>query len=388
MDILLWRWSTAVQLTSAFMIAVFFVALSRSVRRPEVLWWKRAWIANLIALLVTLTFWVVQPGNAFAVRVVSGAYLAAKIAFVVMIIEGSGLVRLTSRQRWIGIALYGVAGGILLDSIMLLGLVLHGTLAIVFVAAAVVLVRRQKRRVVIWLAAGLTVRAAVALAEATAYAIANESLHTMWSAHARSFVAASSSFDTGAEWFLALGCVLVISERIQSELRDSNRELLAAQEDLRALADRDPLTGLANRRALPSILRAVQPAGAMFLFLDLDEFKEINDLHGHGVGDDCLREFAAALQACFRPDDAVVRYGGDEFVIVASGLDARAIDERLARLRGRLREAAFPRIAFSAGYSEMPPGGRPEEALRAADDAMYESRSASTSKRVLNPRRR
>jgi diguanylate cyclase (GGDEF)-like protein len=76
---------------------------------------------------------------------------------------------------------------------------------------------------------------------------------------------------------------------------------------LRALADRDLLTGLANRRVLPLVFRTVHPIGATFLFLDLDDFKEMNDRHGHGAGDEVLRQFAAALQASFRPDDAIVR---------------------------------------------------------------------------------
>ena len=77
------------------------------------------------------------------------------------------------------------------------------------------------------------------------------------------FLAASSSFDSGAEWLVALGCVIAVAERVQRELRQANQDLLAAQEDLRRLADRDPLTALDNRRHLPEALRAVQPQGGL-----------------------------------------------------------------------------------------------------------------------------
>src|SRR5476649_2145911 len=124
MDILLWRWSTAIQLTSAFMIAVFFVALSKSVRRPEVVWWRRAWVANLCALLATLVFWYFSL-NPIALILVRTVYLGAKLTFVLLIIEGSGVARLTARQRVIAIVTYAIPGGIFLNSIVLLGLVQH-----------------------------------------------------------------------------------------------------------------------------------------------------------------------------------------------------------------------------------------------------------------------
>ena len=135
------------------------------------------------------------------------------------------------------------------------------------------------------------------------------------------FLSTSSSFDTAAEWLLVLGCVLAVSDRGRRELQDALRDLVAAQEDLRRLADRDPLTALVNRRSLPEIFRAVQPHGALMLFFDLDGFKKINDVHGHAAGDACLKVFAAALRDSFRPDDHVIRYGGDEFLVVANGLD-------------------------------------------------------------------
>ena len=170
-------------------------------------------------------------------------------------------------------------------------------------------------------------------------------------------------------------------DRTQRRLQQSNTELLAVQEDLRRLVDRDPLTALSNRRALPEVFRAVQPQGATLVFFDLDGFKQINDEHGHPAGDDCLRRFAAALLDSFRPQDAVVRYAGDEFLVVASGLTRGSVEERIDRLRGRLR--ALPRgeipVAFSYGSSELEAGGHPDAALRAADAAMYRTRHETVS---------
>jgi diguanylate cyclase (GGDEF)-like protein len=115
------------------------------------------------------------------------------------------------------------------------------------------------------------------------------------------------------------------------------------------------------------------PLGATLLFFDLDGFKEINDRHGHAAGDETLRRFASALRESFRPSDTLVRYAGDEFVVVASGLDAASAAQRVASLRDRLRHpgAGEPPVSFSVGTAELAPGGHPESALRGADEAMY-----------------
>ncbi|HVQ29424.1 MAG TPA: GGDEF domain-containing protein, partial [Vicinamibacteria bacterium] len=172
---------------------------------------------------------------------------------------------------------------------------------------------------------------------------------------------------------LALAGVLALSDRVSGELRQYNTDLLAAQEDLRRVADRDPLTTLMNRRALPEIMRRVQPQGALVLFFDLDGFKTVNDRHGHQMGDECLRRFANGLRECFRPGDSLVRYAGDEFVVVAQGLEARAAGERISALRARMRAVSeVPEVAFSVGTAVLEPGGLPDRALQAADKAMYE----------------
>jgi diguanylate cyclase (GGDEF)-like protein len=190
------------------------------------------------------------------------------------------------------------------------------------------------------------------------------------------FLSSTSSFDAGSEWFIALGCVLAVSDRAQRELARTNQNLLFAQEHLRRLADRDPLTALDNRRALPDVFRTVQPDGAVLLFFDLDGFKQINDRHGHAVGDRCLKRFAVAVRESFRPSDAVIRYGGDEFLVVAPGLDRTSALDRVERLRVRLTAdpGGEPRIRFSCGVAELPPGGSPDAALHAADRAMYASK--------------
>ncbi len=388
MELLLWRWSTAVQLSSLVTIALFFFALQRSVRLDEVRSWARAWTCNLAALTVTLAYWYLRPGPAlFAPTRV--AYGVAKVAFVWLLLEGAwslkhpGARLVPRRVAVIALAVYGAFVGLALSTIERLGLAQHTAMGLLLLTGVVLLERAPRRPGLVWLSAGLLIRALLCLAEAGAYALQIVAPDSPGAGPAGWFLAASSSFDSGAEWLVALGCVIAVSERVQRELRQANEGLLAAQEDLRRLADRDPLTALANRRHLPEALRAVQPQGALLLFFDLDDFKEINDRYGHHVGDECLKRFASALRECFRPGDTLVRYAGDEFLVVAAGLDEASARERVEHVRERLRFGigGGPRILFSVGLAALPPGGHPEDALRAADESMYAAKAERPARR-------
>jgi diguanylate cyclase (GGDEF)-like protein len=382
-QLLLWRWSTIVQLTSLAMAAAFFALLARNSGRSELRSWARAWFANFLALTVTSVYWTLQPEAVFPL--VSFLYLAAKAAFVLLLIEGAWLIahpgarRISARQLSIGILLYAAVGAVLFRTLMQIGVLQHSAVAIALLGFSIVMWRRRTEGT-IWLLAGLTLRGMLSAVEAAAYWTQvfpiDSELSISLRAMAAAFLPASSSFDMTAEWVLVLGSVLAVSERSRRELQDANRDLLAAQEDLRRLADRDPLTALVNRRSLPDIFRAVQPHGALLLFFDLDGFKRINDSQGHAAGDTCLKQFAAALRETFRPDDHVIRYGGDEFLIVANGLDAAAARARVDEVRKRMVDTGGGELVcrFSVGMAELPPGGQPEAALEAADAQMYKAK--------------
>jgi diguanylate cyclase (GGDEF)-like protein len=385
MELLLWRWSTAVQATSLVLLALFFTVLARSIRLVEVTWWARAWACNLAALIVTLFYWYVEPPRVLF-PLVCAAYMLAKTAFVVLLIRGAWTLKRPGdrvrsvRQRSMTLLLYAGAATLFTTTIDRLGLAQHFVVGGLLAAGAVPLLTRPRERGTGWLAAGMLLRSLLAFGESAAYALQilpSASFGLLRADRAGAFLAASSSFDSGVEWFLALGSVLALSERVQRELRHSNAGLLAAQEGLRRLADRDPLTALSNRRLLPDAFRSFQPQGALLLFFDLDDFKGINDRHGHDVGDECLRRFAGALRDCFRPRDALVRWAGDEFLVVAAGLDESSARERIRHLRERLDAGAgFPPIRFSVGISRLAPDGHPDEALRAADRSMYAAKAA------------
>ena len=388
MELLLWRWSTSVQITSDLLIAVFFVVLSRSVGRVELRSWVSAWVANLAALSITIVFWLLQPQSKLVFAVVSSMYIFAKTLFVVLLVIGTagfierraalvGHGRVPYGKVVVGVAIFSLLGGLAARSINILGVIQATTIAVCLTTGAVFLIR-NKTPAYGWLATGFVVRALLAAAESLAYATQLSAGDLASSKTVAIYLASHSSFDTGAEWMIALGCVLTLYRTIQKELVQSNSELSSAKDDLQALLDRDQLTGVFNRRALPAMLRESQATGATILFFDLDDFKKINDTHGHLIGDECLKRFARALQESFRVGDHIIRYAGDEFIVVAPEIEPASVAERIEIVRGHLRfmPADGPRIEFSVGLAHLPVQGDPEAALRAADEAMYRDKAA------------
>lgn len=380
-ELLLWRWSTIVQVSSLAMVAAFFWLLQRANPRPELRWWARAWTANLVALLVTTLYWLLRYRPLGPV--ITAVYMSSKLVFALTLAQGAWMMTrnghlFTIRQLAIGVVAYGAFAAVFVRGVEIVGLIQHSLMGAVFVALTAMLAASRTTSVT-WLALGVGLRGVFALAEAAAYAIQFNAPETgplaSWVAPSSTFLAASSSFDMGAEWLIVLGSVLAVSERSRHALEASHQRLVLAQDDLRRLADRDPLTGAINRRALRDVLRKMDGKGAMLLFFDLDGFKMINDEHGHAVGDQCLQLFASALKESFRPSDQVVRYGGDEFLVIAQGLDRAAADARVGDVSARLSmHKGKVTCRFSVGMAELLPGGQPEVALQTADENMYKAK--------------
>jgi len=163
---------------------------------------------------------------------------------------------------------------------------------------------------------------------------------------------------------------------------------LRLREALRDQSIRDPLTGLFNRRYLEQTLeheirRATRSGQSLgVLMLDLDHFKKFNDKHGHDAGDAVLRETAAFLSQSVRAEDAVCRYGGEEFVIILPAASLEASHSRAEDIRLKLRDLAVLHqgqrlgpITASLGVASLPAHGATRELLlEAADAALYRAK--------------
>ena len=146
------------------------------------------------------------------------------------------------------------------------------------------------------------------------------------------------------------------------------------------LAARDPLTGLLNRRAFSSKLDAAlenartHGRGLTYVMIDVDDFKRVNDLHGHGHGDAVLVQVAQTLARSSRSEDAVARFAGDEFVVLIENLDAEGARSLVRRLSTDLRAQG---LHCSLGAARYPNDGRDAKGLLlAADHALYATKTA------------
>ena len=168
-------------------------------------------------------------------------------------------------------------------------------------------------------------------------------------------------------------------------------ERKALEAELTRRASHDALTGLFNRERLQAeLVRLVGGRDLAVLFLDLDDFKVINDGLGHAAGDEVLRVAGARLRAATRQDDIVARLGGDEFVVVTTMTaisDARALAERLlGRLRAPIALATgAAMIGASIGIAIAARGANVETVLGDADLAMYEAKRSEARIRVFEP---
>jgi diguanylate cyclase (GGDEF)-like protein/PAS domain S-box-containing protein len=146
-------------------------------------------------------------------------------------------------------------------------------------------------------------------------------------------------------------------------------------------AGTDTLTGLPNRRSVQKLLRSLSRRGQQFTiaFADLDEFKLLNDKHGHELGDRALRLFAQVCQSVLRDEDVIGRWGGEEFLIVLPDIDRNRGVGVLERIQKRLAEshlAGHPRFTASFGITDSGEAGTIDGLVRIADAALYESKAA------------
>jgi len=157
----------------------------------------------------------------------------------------------------------------------------------------------------------------------------------------------------------------------------------------------DPLTGVGNYRQLHERLEqtvAADPERFALLTMDVDSFKQINDVHGHPEGDRLLREVGRVLCESVRGDDLIARQGGDEFAVLAGGTDAQAaaaLAARIERALTRVRDAEDRPVRASIGVALYPGDGRTaDDLLHHADAVLREVKSARYAADPSVPHRR
>ena len=195
---------------------------------------------------------------------------------------------------------------------------------------------------------------------------------------------------------------LAAMSRLSGQLRGRRRRLKAQKKGLeRAVAHiekqarRDGLTGRPSRRHIMNLLqehalRRTRNGPAFYVgVIDLDHCKQINDNHGHAIGDEVLRGFALQASSVLRATDAIGRWGGEEFLLILTAHGPGEPEIAIERLRAALAAApacaAAPElhVAFSAGLTRYRDGESACQAIDRADRALYEAKSAGRNRTIV-----
>ena len=272
MALLLWRWSTAAQIVSALILAIF-VVLSLSVNRREscgrgsppgsstsARWSSRSCIGSFLRnrrrFFSSSALWYMFTKTLFVVLLVCGASAFARVPLIGW-----------SRTVVMAVAAWSVVGALVFNTLDSMGAAQAALVLALLSWSAAALLRRSDTPAAGWLASGFIARALLSAGESAAHT--SQVVALPWSSwpNIPLFLASYSSFDAAAEWVIALGCVLMLYRTIHDEVKQAKTDLTAAQAVLERIADRDPVTGLANRRALPAIFRDVSRRAPRYLFL-------------------------------------------------------------------------------------------------------------------------
>jgi diguanylate cyclase (GGDEF)-like protein len=368
------RLSIAFQFAMVMCLFGYFLLLWRMVKLREVRLWTLAWLADAVALAAVFihVYAAIPP---FGHRITLVLYLAGKAAFATLVVAGARRhlrpgtePRMSPLFLTLFIASWSLILGLAVPSLW------HGQLAesalvgVVLFAGGITVLRNPRSSISRWLGWAMLVEGVLFLGSAALLAPA------LWgNRFGFAYLNYWAFFEAWAELMLALACIAVIADRREELLHYANRELLESQQRLSRLVDTDPLTNLSNRRSLRKKMSSVIESGGAFIFIDINNFKQINDLFGHQVGDITLQRLAKLIVEQFRPEDNVIRWGGDEFLVVSPGMDQVSAKARVAAIREALKRPTedCPTFSIAVGISELFPGGDPTAALEEADRRMF-----------------
>ena len=180
---------------------------------------------------------------------------------------------------------------------------------------------------------------------------------------------------------------LIKNQKVQ--LDETTEQRAAHDQKLKEELYKDPLTGAYNRRYYEEVIRkSIGPAG--IALMDVDDFKICNDTYGHHAGDVALKTVASAIQSCIRSSDLLIRYGGDEFLLVLPGIPGDFLQTKLEQICTAAQMASVPgyphfRVSLSIGGTIQSITDPVERIVRRADWLMYQAKGRKNAVMVEVP---
>jgi diguanylate cyclase (GGDEF)-like protein len=361
--------ATLAHLAGSLVLALFFTLLLRHDPRPYLRAWTAAWSAQVLSLAALLLAELWDRGLGDQLFLLFGG---AHALLIVGAAQNYARHQGPSRPHFVAaalIVLWSLAAPRLLQQE---GSVLAVQLAVL--AAAYLLAAR-----VLWPLrepAGMGLRLTTNVLGLLGLVAAQHAMAFAWAAREETrpaiYLEAAPFTLLLLQMLLALGMVLAVMEAAQWALSTTNQQLVEAERRLRVVAETDSLTGCFNRHVFRELVDDVRAqsgdAEGVVIVLDLDGLKAINDRSGHPAGDLAIRGVAEAIRSRTRTTDLLVRWGGDEFVVVIPGASAAEGEGRRAQIVAAIAAAG---LAASAGLAAYGPARDIMDAVREADHAMY-----------------
>jgi diguanylate cyclase (GGDEF)-like protein len=195
------------------------------------------------------------------------------------------------------------------------------------------------------------------------------------------FLAFNSVVDLVLQILLGFGMVIVLLEQVLNDAKIANENLRAAHEKLEELAHVDPLTTALNRHAFHGFVNRrsddAQTVSGCVGFFDIDDLKDVNDVHGHAVGDSAIRCVVRSIRELIRAEDLIFRWGGDEFFVIMIGMEAEFAHTRMSQIDQMLSniklEGVYQPITIrvSNAFEDFVGTENLEQAIEKADAKMY-----------------
>jgi diguanylate cyclase (GGDEF)-like protein len=373
----------ATQAIAVALMAVLSVLLTRSTRSLSLRYWTGAWCCLVVALTALIGN-MMTPGSG---RVLYPIYLFGKWAFCYLVLAGCRSyahgVRLKTRDAWLIVAGSGLA--IALPAFTgwdpRIFFIPHAAIVAAFFAYGFWVLRIQRKQKLA--TPGVRVMSTALLLLAVVF------LHYIpifgYAAFRHvalpvAYLQYSTLYHLILEVLLGFGMVMQVMEELMHELEWSNRQLTRARDQMEVLARIDPLTETLNRNGLYYFIEHRQGSGlrsGCVALVDMDDLKQINDSLGHAAGDAAIRALAKAIRSLIRPDDLLIRWGGDEFLVLLFGVSQAEARRRLEGLIPAISSIALPgsgaavSLSVSCGIAPFSPDTHFDSAIEQADNAMY-----------------
>ena len=367
--------ATAAHVAGTIVLALFFILLARHDRRPYLREWTFSWIAQVAALFVLLVGrrpipWPLWAGPFLVCAALHGLFLCSAAHRYA---RGVGFSRRFTLML-MPVAVVSLGAGWLFEDWGLLNAATAALLATTHVVAAWLLWPfRGKTAMGLRLVSNLLLILALRHAFHAVLFVSPLAGTGDW----RDYEAVLPFTTLLLQMLLGLGMVLAAMETGQRQLEEANDKLEEAQRRLKMLADTDPMTGCFNRRVFRDLVDEVradpQKRGGTILVLDMDGLKAVNDSQGHSAGDQAIRRTADAIRLNTREGDLVLRWGGDEFVVILPGVPRDEGARRAEGISGAIVELG---LGASVGLCDYGPTRDIVLALRDADRQMYEVKAA------------